>query len=353
MSREHADLVAGAVAGAANVLSGYPLDTVKVRMQSSSPGAPYGAMACLRHILRHEGVPGLFRGVTTPLVGGALESGVNYMVYCQVLQALAPSTSSGSGQRGVSSAQHGDNGSSSSNGSSPQGPSWASPLPGAPQPSPLPPQLVHVGLAGAAAGAALSLLLSPVELLKCRMQSAEYRQLGGPGAVLRDLLAAEGPRGLGRGLGATVMREVPGNALFFVVYEGLKRALHQPALTTPGSSGTSPERGPGPVSSPGQQQQHSLWGSAVREAGAAVLCGGCAGSVMWAVVLPLDVAKTRLQVAVPGSAWDVGVVQHLGMLWREGGCGALWRGLGPTLVRAFPANAAQWLAWEWASRQLR
>ncbi|GFH19505.1 mitochondrial substrate carrier, partial [Haematococcus lacustris] len=80
MSREHADLVAGAVAGAANVLSGYPLDTVKVRMQSSSPGAPHGAMACLRHILRHEGVPGLFRGVTTPLVGGALESGVNYMV---------------------------------------------------------------------------------------------------------------------------------------------------------------------------------------------------------------------------------------------------------------------------------
>ncbi|KAJ9514808.1 hypothetical protein QJQ45_028470 [Haematococcus lacustris] len=289
----------------------YPLDTVKVRMQSSSPVAPHGAMACLRHILRHEGVPGLFRGVTTPLVGGALESGVNYMVYCQVLQALTPSTCSGSGQRGVSSGELGGSG------SSPQGPSWASPLPGASQPSPPPPQLVHVGLAGAAAGAALSLLLSPVELLKCRMQSAEYRQLGGPGAVLRDLLAAEGPRGLGRGLGATVMREVPGNALFFVVYEGLKRALHQPALTTPGSSDISPEWGPGPASSPGQQQQHSLWGSAVREAAAAVLCGGCAGSVMWAVVLPLDVAKTRLQVAVPGSAWDVGVVQHLGMV----GCG--------------------------------
>ncbi|GFH31177.1 aquaporin NIP1-2, partial [Haematococcus lacustris] len=94
MSREHADLVAGAVAGAANVLSVLP-----------------------------------------------------------VLQALAPSTSSDSGQRGGSS--------------------------------------------------------------DCRMQSAEYRQLGGPGAVLRDLLAAEGLRGLGRGLGATVMREVPGNALFF------------------------------------------------------------------------------------------------------------------------------------------
>ncbi|KAJ9514609.1 hypothetical protein QJQ45_016335, partial [Haematococcus lacustris] len=224
MSREHADLVAGAVAGAANVLSGYPLDTVKVRMQSSSPGAPHGAMACLRHILRHEGVPGLFRGVTTPLVGGALESGVNYM-------ALAPSTSSDSGQRGGSSDVLGGSGSSSSSsssGSSPKGPSCASPLPGGPPPPPLPPQLVH-----------------------CRMQSAEYRRLGGPGALLRDLLAAEGLRGLGRGLGATVIREVPGNALFFV---------------------------------------------------------------MWAVVLPLDVAKTRLQVAVPGSAWDVGVAQHLRMI---------------------------------------
>ena len=36
-----------------------------------------------------------------------------------------------------------------------------------------------------------------------------------------------------------------------------------------------------------------------------------------------------------------------------GGWRALYAGLSPTMVRAFPANAAQWLAWELAQQQLR
>lgn len=73
---------------------------------------------------------------------------------------------------------------------------------------------------------------------------------------------------------------------------------------------------------------------------------------MWGTVLPLDVAKTRIQTAQPGSAWDTGVLKQLRMLWQEGGRRSLWAGLSPTLVRAFPANACQWLAWEVAMRQL-
>lgn len=33
-----------------------------------------------------------------------------------------------------------------------------------------------------------------------------------------------------------------------------------------------------------------------------------------------------------------------------GGLGSLYAGIRPTLIRAFPANAAQWLAWEVAMR---
>ncbi len=73
---------------------------------------------------------------------------------------------------------------------------------------------------------------------------------------------------------------------------------------------------------------------------------------MWAAILPLDVAKTRLQTAVPGSAWDVGVAQHLRLLWREARWKALFSGLTPTLVRAFPSNACQWLAWELAMQHV-
>ena len=70
-------------------------------------------------------------------------------------------------------------------------------------------------------------------------------------------------------------------------------------------------------------------------------------------VLPLDVAKTRRQTAGPGSRYDVGTARNLALLWAEGGRRALYAGLTPTLLRAFPANAAQWLAWECAVRTLR
>jgi hypothetical protein len=83
-----------------------------------------------------------------------------------------------------------------------------------------------------------------------------------------------------------------------------------------------------------------------------LLLVGCHAAQMWGTVLPLDVAKTRIQTAQPGSAWDTSVPKQLHMLWKEGGRRSLWAGLSPTLVRAFPANACQWLAWEVAMRQL-
>ena len=36
---------------------------------------------------------------------------------------------------------------------------------------------------------------------------------------LQDLLRTEGMRGLTRGVGGTMARETPGNAIFFVIYE--------------------------------------------------------------------------------------------------------------------------------------
>ena len=86
---------------------------------------------------------------------------------------------------------------------------------------------------------------------------------------------------------------------------------------------------------------------------AMILAGGLAGCAMWATVLPIDAAKTRIQAASRGSANDVGVLQMVRMMWREGGVRACWSGLTPTLLRAFPANAAQWLVWELSISALR
>ena len=88
--------------GAAGVLAGYPLDTVKVRIQTSPPGTYAGTFSCLadcvrcleikRHtsffqrlVCRQEGVRGLYRGMTSPLLGVAGINAVTFGVNAQVV----------------------------------------------------------------------------------------------------------------------------------------------------------------------------------------------------------------------------------------------------------------------------
>ncbi|CAL5229862.1 g13273 [Coccomyxa viridis] len=292
MSQNYAaEYVAGAIAGSANVLSGYAFDTCKVRLQASPPSTYRNAWHCFRSILQYEGVRGMYRGVSAPLIGGALETGVNYAVYTYMLRTLGTDVRR--------------------------------------------PDLVSVAVSAGTAGVVLSPLLSPFELVKCRMQMASLSRTQRPAystpwACFQDLLRTEGLKGMTRGIGATMARETPGNALFFVIYEGLRRVVPgRPASAAPSGEGFLAILG---------------------DAASSMICGGAAGTIMWATVLPIDAAKTRLQTATPGSPRDVGVIRNLQMMYREGGLGTLYAGIRPTLIRAFPANAAQWLAWEIAMR---
>ena len=65
----------------------------------------------------------------------------------------------------------------------------------------------------------------------------------------------------------------------------------------------------------------------------------------WALAMPFDVPKTNVQ-----ARYDCKVVgsyfPEMGKILRERGVVGLYGGLGPTLVRAFPANAALFLGVE-------
>ena len=63
--------------------------------------------------------------------------------------------------------------------------------------------------------------------------------------------------------------------------------------------------------------------------------------------------KSGLTIERPGGARDLPPLALLRALVAERGVSGLWRGAAPVVARAFPANAAQWLAWEFASRALR
>ena len=115
-----------------------------------------------------------------------------------------------------------------------------------------------------------------------------------------------------RGTSLTLWRDIPGNIAWFGTYEFCK-SLFTKWVTPPGAD---PKKEKSTV--------------------AILTAGGVAGMACWAVCIPFDVLKSRQQAA-PTSLPASQILQDL---IRTEGWSALFRGLRPALVRAFPANAA-------------
>lgn len=282
---------------------------MKVLLQARSGSAYKGsAVAAARSVLAAGGVRALYRGMAAPLVGGAAETAVNYAVYGAVRRRLEAAG-------------------------------------GCSEPA-------AAMLAGAAGGAALSLVLSPVELLKCRVQAGEDANVR---AALRRVVATTGVRGLAQGLLPTLAREIPGNALYFASYEAMTR------VALGGGGGGDGHSWPAGESASGSSSSDSESGGVVGARAAllspglaAPLCGGLAGCAYWAAVLPLDAAKTRIQVAPAGSAAAcAGLWRTLAVTYKTRGLArGLYAGSRPVLLKGFLANAVQWAAWEKAREWL-
>lgn len=143
------------------------------------------------------------------------------------------------------------------------------------------------------------LIRVPTEVVKQRTQaspaSSTYH-------ILLRTLRQEGVGGLYRGYGSTVLREIPFSLVQFPLWEYLKTVWTQ-------------------------RQGHTLssWQSAV--------CGAVAGAVAAFVTTPLDVAKTRIMLAKPGTTTATGniplVLYHV---WRSRGLNGLFAGSVPRVT---------------------
>ena len=182
--------------------------------------------------------------------------------------------------------------------------------------------------------------LTPFELVKCRAQVGDGG--GSARAVALDVWRTRGALGLFRGVSHTAAREIPSGAVYFATYEIFRTIF-------PRARGASDVGGDVTRAAFETRDARGL----LVEALAAASCGGAAGVVTWLIVLPLDNAKTIYQCERPGGARDLPPLALLRALVAERGVSGLWRGAAPVVARAFPANAAQWRAWEFASRALR
>lgn len=165
----------------------------------------------------------------------------------------------------------------------------------------------QIVFAGGFSAVPATLMMAPAERIKVLLQ-VQQGEKKSAGTVIRELYREGGVRSIWRGTGATLVRDGPGSMAYFGVYEILRNVLSQ---------GGDPNS-LNPV--------------------ATLVAGGFAGMANWMVAIPADVIKSRLQTAPTGTY--NGFMDCVRKTVEAEGSGALFKGLRPALLRAFPANAA-------------
>ncbi|KAI0307693.1 hypothetical protein B0F90DRAFT_1621732 [Multifurca ochricompacta] len=182
----------------------------------------------------------------------------------------------------------------------------------------------ELAAAGFLSAVPTTLVTAPVErakvLLQVQGQGAPGTQYKGVFDVIGHLYKEGGIRSIFRGTFATLARDGPGSAAYFAAYEVTKKAL-----------------------APANASSSDL------NIGQVILAGGTAGVAMWSIAIPPDVLKSRLQSAPTGTY--SGIIDCARKTIATDGVKALWKGFGPAMARAFPANAATFLGVE-ATRKI-
>ncbi|XP_010254470.2 PREDICTED: mitochondrial arginine transporter BAC2-like [Nelumbo nucifera] len=280
----------------AGVVSGYPLDTLRIRLQQPT-NANASAFGLLRNIVSAEGPAALYRGMGAPLVSVSFQFLVQNAIVFQIYGAFSRALHS-------------------------------------PTKTMEPPPYTGVALAGLGTGVVQSFLLSPVELVKIRLQLRTGGQSHNlpsdrektPMSLAKGILRRDGVRGMYRGLTVTTLRDGPAHAFYFWTYEYAREQLH-----------------PGCRKS-GQESVRTM-----------LVAGGLAGVASWVCCYPLDVVKTRLQSQSqtdnPPPKYR-GIVDCFYKSVQEEGYRVLWRGLGTAVYRSFLVNGAVFAAFELSLRCL-
>ncbi|KAI0468096.1 carrier protein YMC2 [Xylaria cf. heliscus] len=313
-AQNYKGFVAGVFSGIAKLSVGHPFDTVKVRLQTTDPQRFSGPLQCVVQTVRHEGVRGLYKGATPPLVGWMFMDSLmlgSLTIYRRLLaeHVFVPTT--------------------------PPLPLLTPPSSNAPEPRPHPNPVAHLpsvghGIAGILAGSTVSFIAAPVEHIKARLQiqysahKAE-RLYTGPIDCVRKIYSAHGLRGVYKGLAATLIFRS-----FFFFWWGSYDIL----------SGLLRERTT--LSAPAV----NFW------------AGGLSAQIFWLTSYPSDVVKQRIMADPMGGRLNDGTPrfrswwQAAQAVYREGGAKGYWRGFVPCFLRAFPANAMALVAFEGVMRSL-
>lgn len=179
--------------------------------------------------------------------------------------------------------------------------------------------IIQLCIAGGFSAIPTALIMVPSERIKCLLQIQQASHTSKPKYngfqdCLHKIYQEDGIKGLYKGTTLTLMRDIPGNMIYFGVYELAKRAM-------------------------------------TGKPGAAFVAGALAGIGFWPVVLPMDCLKSRYQTAPTGTYKNIGEVYST--LVEEEGIVGMFRGIRPAMIRSAPANAVSFLGAELTKSALK
>jgi len=312
-----------ATAGIISRMCTHPLDTAKARLQASGGKAALtyqGPVDVLRKTIRTEGIRGWYRGFGAILVGGTPGTMVYLCSYEMIKKRL--------------SAIHGSSSSSSSTTGASNDESF----------------VVHFA-SGMLAETIACIVYVPVDVIKERLQvqhqqknkssSAPQQQYHGSYDAMRKILQHEGFSGIYKGYGATLLSFGPFSAIYFGLYEFMKKSAREHLLSTRNLSSED-------VTKVQDERDFDLpfhW---------VVGCSSCAGAAASWLTSPLDMAKLRLQVqrgkvATGGKEGQImyrGMTDALKFAFRDGGMKGLFKGALARVLHFTPATCITMTAYE-------
>ncbi|TMW65258.1 hypothetical protein Poli38472_009425 [Pythium oligandrum] len=282
------NFISGIVGGGCEAVVGYPLETVKARMQTqkTSSGRSFsGPIDCLQQSVRDGGMASLYRGATPQIFRSAISASILFGLVGQYRYFYSKYVFEDK------------------------------------------PRTALVA-AATSTGFTEAILYTPFEIIKVRMQTqyANARTRISNWQCVREVYGQNGIRGLYRGFIPTAQREMLGNSAYFLAYETGKEFLMD--ILVDNSPHLTPE------------QEHFRTYQAIAAA------GGYAGFMYWLAVFPIDTVKSVMQADRLDKPRYQGVMDCCRKLYQEGGATRFYRGISPSLIRAFPANAITFVAFE-------
>jgi solute carrier family 25 carnitine/acylcarnitine transporter 20/29 len=182
--------------------------------------------------------------------------------------------------------------------------------------------VLEYALGGSITWAVCTLIECPLQLASSQMQVEIFKQKSNPGYkssykhvfdFLYKSFKMNGIRGLYQGFAPHLMRNIPGGAFHFGLFEGIRRKWA--------------EKKGVPVEKVGL--------------GVNMVSGSIGGFFFWAMTYPQDVVKSAMQAdSIDKSQRKYrGVLDCYKQLFREGGLKRFTRGFSACALRALPANA--------------